>query len=71
MFEFPRIYVGQRFLHRGRIGKVIWETDSGAIGILVDGVVIPTSFQHLHPIDGITAGFRILDLPAPVLALAA
>lgn len=64
MFEFPRLFVGKRFSHKGKFGKAIAETDSGNIKLLtVNGEEIQTDFHHVHPIDGHTEGFVILDLP--------
>lgn len=68
--EFKLVFVGKRFLYRGRIGKCIAETDSGNVKLLVDGNEVWTDCGQLHPIDGKTQGFIVLPLPEQV-ALAA
>lgn len=61
--EFNLVFVGKRFLYRGRIGKAMAETDSGMVKMLVDGEEVWTDCGSIHPIDGKTKGFIVFPLP--------
>jgi hypothetical protein len=72
MFEFPRVFVGKRFSHKGKFGKAIAETDSGNVKLVTaNGEEINTSFHYIHPIDGYTEGFVVFELPSLPALLAA
>lgn len=71
LFQVKLVFVGKRFLHNGRIGKAIAETDSGNVKLLVDGKEVWTDYNHIAPIDGQTRGFIVFPLPTEEVALAA
>lgn len=61
--EFKLVFVGKRFLHNGRIGTCIAETDSSMVKMLIDGKEVWTDCGSIHPIDGKTKGFEVFALP--------
>jgi hypothetical protein len=62
--EYTTYYVGKRYLYRGKIVKVIGETDSGNVKVMFNGEEVWTTHTELLPIDGATKGFRVLPLAA-------
>jgi hypothetical protein len=67
MFSFKLIFVGKRFLHKGKFVRAVGETDTGNVK-LDNGEW--ASHTDLHPIDGQTVGFRIFPLPETLAAAA-
>jgi hypothetical protein len=64
MIEFTTYAVGKRFIFKGKKVKAVAETDSGSVKIaLPDGSEEWTYYGNLCPIDGITKGFQVFEIP--------
>lgn len=61
---FKLVFVGKRFLLRGKKVKAIAETDSGNVRVAhANGNEQWTFDGELTPIDGTTKGFKVYQLP--------
>jgi hypothetical protein len=68
MIEFVTYFVGKRYIHKGKIGKCIAETDSGNIKLAIGNEEVWTTYHKLTPIDGSTRGFIVFPLPEKLAA---